>query len=74
MTVEVSDSGLVEDLVGFLRRADCVAERTGMRTVAVSFAAAVPEEAARLELELYLKAWEAAHAGVRARRRARYEL
>jgi hypothetical protein len=34
----------------------------------------VPEEAARLELEAYLQAWQALHPGVRAWRRPAYDL
>jgi hypothetical protein len=74
MKVEVSDPALVDDLLAFLRRAECEVERNGGGMLAVTLPASVPEGAARLELDAYLQAWQALHPGVRARRRAAYDL
>ena len=74
MKVEISHPSLADDLVSFLRRARCEAEHEEDGALAVSLSAAVPEPAARLELEAYLTAWQTLHPGVRARRRPAYDL
>jgi hypothetical protein len=74
MNVELSDPTLADDLVAFLRRAECEAEPNGGGTLVVTMPATVPEPAARLELEAYLQTWQALHPGVRARRRAAFDL
>jgi hypothetical protein len=74
MKVEISDPSLADDLVSFLRRARCDAEHEEGGELAVSLPAALPEAAARLELEAYLNAWQSLHPGVRARRRPAYDL
>lgn len=53
-----------EELLQFLRRADCVAEAEDDSTVVVTVPAALGEEQARMEVDLYLKAWQASHPGV----------
>ena len=50
-----------EDLLQFLRRADCQAEAEDDSTVVVNVPAALGEEQARMEVDLYLKAWQASH-------------
>jgi hypothetical protein len=50
-----------EELLLFLRRADCKAEAEDDSTVVVSIPAALGEEQARMEVDLYLKAWQASH-------------
>jgi hypothetical protein len=74
MRVVVSDPALADDLLGFLRRAHCNAERLGRDTLAVTLPDPIPEETARRELEAYLRVWQSQHPGVRARRRAAYDL
>lgn len=74
MHVELSDPTFADELVAFLRRAECEVERNGGGTLHVIMPDDVPEEAARLELEAYLQAWQALHPGVRARRRPAYDL
>ncbi|MGH3033675.1 MAG: hypothetical protein ACRDON_03850 [Gaiellaceae bacterium] len=74
MKVEISDSELVDDLLGFLRRARCSAERSGPETLTVSLADAPSEDLARRELEAYLAAWQTIHPDVRVRRLAEYDL
>jgi hypothetical protein len=41
MRIDVSDGALVKDLLEFLRRCSCTAERTGLRSVQVSLDPAV---------------------------------
>ena len=53
-----------EELLQFLRRADCEAEAEDDSTVVVNVPAALGEEHARMEVDLYLKAWQASHPGV----------
>jgi hypothetical protein len=53
-----------EDLLQFLRRADCEAEAEDDSTVVVTVPAALGEEQARMEVDLYLKAWQASHPDV----------
>lgn len=53
-----------EELLQFLRRADCQAEAEDESTVVVSVPAALGEEQARMEVDLYLKAWQASHPDV----------
>ena len=74
MKGEISDPSLAEDLISFLRRARCEAEHEEGGELAVRMPGALPEVAARLELEAYLTAWQSLHPGVRARRRPAYDL
>lgn len=55
-----------EDLIDFLRRADCEVAVEGDDTVVVTVPAALGEEQARLEVDLYLKAWQASRPEVDA--------
>ena len=64
MRIEV-DPAAQEELLEFLRRADCEAHADGDGAVLVE----VPdtdEGQARLEVDLYLKAWQASHPDVDA--------
>jgi hypothetical protein len=72
--VEISDPTLVEDLVHFLRRARCSAERSGPETLTVSLADSPSEDLARRELDAYLATWRVLHPDVRVRRLAAYDL
>jgi hypothetical protein len=65
MRIEVHPAAR-EELVEFLRRADCEARAEGERTVVVEVPDALGEEQARLEVDLYLKAWQASHPDVDA--------
>ncbi|HET7855031.1 MAG TPA: hypothetical protein VFL41_01095 [Gaiellaceae bacterium] len=51
----------VDDLLDYLRRANCKAEVGPDGTVIVEVPDAYGEEQARMELDLYLKAWQASH-------------
>jgi hypothetical protein len=69
MRIRVEDPQLVDELVHHLRRAGCVAVPSDVEahgdgiTVDVQLPAALDEEQARMELELYLKVFEATHPG-----------
>jgi hypothetical protein len=49
-----------------LRRVDCEAQADGDGAVLVEVPDALGEEQARLEIDLYLKAWQASHPDVEA--------
>lgn len=66
MKIHVSPAAQ-EDLLQFLRRADCVAAAEGEATVVVEVPDALGEEQARMEVDLYLKAWQASHPDLEAR-------
>jgi hypothetical protein len=69
MVVRLSDPGLAEKFLVYLRRADCVADigdveaREDGIAVQVEVPAAYDEAQARLEVALYLRVWEAVHPG-----------
>jgi hypothetical protein len=56
----------VDDLLEFLRRANCNAEVAPDGTVIVEVPEAYGDEQERMELELYLKAWQASHPDIEA--------
>jgi hypothetical protein len=69
----VSESTLVDELAQALRRCEFSVLRTGENTLHVSAGPSQQgvdaiEGAAELELDLYLKVWEAKHPGTRATR------
>lgn len=66
MKVNVTNPELVDDLLAFLRRADCVASLAEDGSIEVEVPEAYGEEQARMEIDLYLKAWQAAHSDVEA--------
>ncbi len=66
LVVHVNQSELVDDLVEDLRRRGCVAERDRESAVLVTIPKSLSAEGSSLELDLYLRAWEAKRAGARA--------
>lgn len=66
MKVNVTKPELVDDLLAFLRRADCVASLAEDGSIEVEVPKAYGDEQARMEIDLYLKAWQAAHSDVEA--------
>lgn len=70
--MRLGDPGLTEEFLGFLRRADCVADLGDVEAhaegiaVEVEVPAAYDEAQARLEVALYLRVWEAVHPGTGA--------
>jgi hypothetical protein len=74
--VSVSEAALVDGLAEALRRCEFVVARTGRHELDARLAAAPPgwpeiQGAGELELDLYLRVWEARHPGVRAVRAKR---
>jgi hypothetical protein len=67
--IRVEDAHLVDELVHHLRRSGCVAaacdvqENGGGTTLEVEVPAALDARQARMELEVYLKVFEATHPG-----------
>ena len=67
--VRLSDPSLADEFVGFLRRAECVADLGDVEAhaegiaVAVEVPKAYDDDQARLEVALYLRVWEATHPG-----------
>jgi hypothetical protein len=68
LRVQLSDPALVDDLVDFLRASGCVAQPALGAIVSVSIPKSLREDAAELELDLYLRVWEATHPEAEARR------
>lgn len=66
--IEVSHSGLVEDLIESLRASRCLVVRTGERTLEIREGWPVADDAAQYELDGYLRVWEATHQGTIATR------
>jgi hypothetical protein len=70
--VRLSDPRLAEEFLGFLRRADCIADLGAVSAhaegiaVEVDVPSAYDEEQARMEVALYLRVWEATHPGTGA--------
>lgn len=64
MRVQVNDERYLGDLVAFLERAQYTVERVGDRQLVVAPAPRSQRlEVMRLDLDLHLRAWEAAHPG-----------
>ncbi len=69
MLVRLSDPALAAEFVGFLRRADCIAEVGDVAAhaegvaVRVEVPQAYDDAQGRLEVALYLRVWEAVHPG-----------
>jgi hypothetical protein len=69
MHVRLSDPRLAEEFLGFLRRADCIADVGEVEAHAegIAFEVKVPNalngDQARMEVALYLRVWEAVHPG-----------
>jgi hypothetical protein len=55
-----------EELIEFLRRANCEVREDGEDALIVEVPGALGDEQARLEVDLYLKAWQASHPDVDA--------
>ncbi len=67
MRVHVDDPELVPSLLSFLRRrVHVVADRVGEHEVLVSQLGSLNEAAQRMELDLMLQVWRAAHENARA--------
>jgi hypothetical protein len=65
MKIQV-DPDAREELLKFLRHAGCEARVEDDGTVVVEVPAALGEEQARMEVDLYIKAWQASRSDVEA--------
>jgi hypothetical protein len=66
MRVRISDPALLNDLMSYLRSADCVAEKADADALDVAVPRAPSDDQAAREVDIYLRAWQAMHPGVRA--------
>jgi hypothetical protein len=71
MRIRVSDPALVDDLLAYLHAKQCAAEQMSADALDVSLPETDRLDAAALELDLYLRVWEATHPGALVTRRAR---
>jgi hypothetical protein len=67
MRIFVTDAAQADDLREFLVRAECDVERIDDQTYEVSVPAAHDGAQERLELDLYLRVWQATHTDVEVR-------
>ena len=61
MRIRVHDASDLAGLVAFLKARDYVADEVGPNTVEVSRLSSVRHDHVRMELDLFLRAWHAAH-------------
>lgn len=61
MKIRVHDAADLDALISFLEERDYVAERVGPNTIEVSRLSSVRHDHVRMELDLFLEAWHAAH-------------
>jgi hypothetical protein len=66
MTVEITRSDLLSDLIETLARSGCQAKRTAATACRVVHPLASSEHEAWVELAFFLRAWQLAHPGVGA--------
>jgi len=66
MRIRVHDAADLPDLVSFLEERDCVAEQVAPNTIEVSRLSSVRHNHVRMELDLHLRAWQAAHPDAKA--------
>lgn len=59
--IMLNDTALFEDLVAYLVAEGCVVEQIGPNLIEVSRLSSVRHDQVRLELDLFLQAWRAAH-------------
>lgn len=57
MRIRIGEGQLVDDLIEFLRRCECVTERVGKHALEVNPRLALAPDAARLEIEGLLRVW-----------------
>ncbi len=64
MRIRLSSADLLDDLLGFLRaEPSAVAEQVSDDEVEVTLLGSYQQDALRMQLDLRLRAWEAAHRG-----------
>jgi hypothetical protein len=67
MKILLSDAALLDDLVSYLTAEGCVVEQVGPKLVEASRLSSVRHDQARLELDLFLRAWQQRHPGTEVR-------
>jgi hypothetical protein len=67
MKILLSDAALLDDLVSYLAAEGCVVEQVGPNLVEASRLSSVRHDQARLELDLFLRAWQQRHPGTEVR-------
>lgn len=68
VNIRVSDPSLAGDLLRFLRAKGCAVEPVSEDTLSVELREVPRSDAATLEVELYLRVWEALHPDAGAER------
>lgn len=66
MRIRVQEGADLGGLIAFLQKWEYVAEQIGPNTVEVSRPSSVRHDHVRVELDLFLEAWHAAHPEARA--------
>jgi hypothetical protein len=66
LTVEITRSDLLADLIAALDRGGCEAIQTARAACRVAYPLAATEREAELEIAFFLRAWQLAHPGVGA--------
>jgi hypothetical protein len=61
MHIRLRNPELLPEFLAFLRRAHCAAEQVGPDALVASVPEAADERQARLEIDLYLRAWRILH-------------
>ena len=61
MKIRVHDAADMNGLVAFFEERDCVVQQIGPNTIEVSRLSSVRHDHTRLELDLFLRAWQEAH-------------
>jgi hypothetical protein len=67
MKILLSDAALLDDLLGYLTAEGCVVEQVGPNLVEASRLSSVRHDQARMELDLFLRAWQQTHPGTEVR-------
>ena len=68
MKLRLSDPAQVDELLRYLQRHETITERTSRTTVTLSLPDVEHDDAARLALELYVRAFEQTHPGTTVHR------
>ena len=63
--LRLRDPDLVESLSDFLRRRECAVEQIDEETIEIVLRLELPDEQARMELDLYLRVWQSLHGWAR---------
>ena len=63
--LRLRDPDLVESLSDFLRRRECAVEQIDEETIEIVLPHELPDEHARMELDLYLRVWQSLHGWAR---------